>query len=387
MNVYFGTDHAGFKLKNTLIKFVSSLGYVVVDYGACVYDKNDDFTDFVAQVAATISKERNSRGIILGGSGQGEAMLANKFPNVRATVFYGGTDDIIRLSREHNDANILSLGARFLDEAKTKHVVEMWLALPFPHTKRHAHRIKKMNTIIERYCARNASNFVARHIVPAIMPSSRKEIQEKITLVRDHVKLVQLDLMDGSMSPPKTFPYEHEEVAKETLGIGWKLPYRGNIEYEIDLMVSDPESVIPSWIKAGATRFIIHPNSYERVSNILHAWHSKVEISLAVHINTNLARVYRLLDNRITTVQFMGIKTVGYQGSPFAEQVVQKIREFHASQPKVTITVDGGVSDTTAPKLFAAGANRLVSGSAIFGSHNPISAIDNFELIFFLSKQ
>jgi len=143
--VYFATDHAGFDLKTTLLAFVrDELGYEVVDCGAATLDTQDDYPDFISVAAKQVSKHPTHRAIIVGGSGQGEAMVANRFPHVRATVYYGGAPDIIVLSREHNDANILSLGARFLTDEDAKEAVRQWLMTSFPGDERHIRRIKKI---------------------------------------------------------------------------------------------------------------------------------------------------------------------------------------------------------------------------------------------------
>lgn len=147
MKIFIGTDHAGFELKQKLAPFLQSLGHEAVDFGAHEYRKDDDYPDFIASVAKAVSDDRTVRGIILGGSGQGEAMVANKFPHVRAAVYYGGTLDTVRLSREHNDANILSLGARFLNEDEAKEAVKLWLSTPFPREERHKRRIEKFDTL------------------------------------------------------------------------------------------------------------------------------------------------------------------------------------------------------------------------------------------------
>lgn len=146
MKVFFASDHAGFELKNTLVAFVSKLGYEVVDYGPQSFDEEDDYPDFVSLVAVEVSKDKTARGIILGGSGQGEAMVANRFKGVRAVVYYGGTTDIITVSREHNDANTLSLGARFVGEAEAQSAVKLFFETKFSEDERHARRIKKIDT-------------------------------------------------------------------------------------------------------------------------------------------------------------------------------------------------------------------------------------------------
>ena len=104
----------------------------------------DDYPDFIIPCAKAVSKDLNSRGIIFGGSGQGEAMAANRIKGVRAAVFYNGPDEIIRLSRQHNNANILSIGARFMMESEIQSAIEIWLKEPF-EGGRHVKRIEKLD--------------------------------------------------------------------------------------------------------------------------------------------------------------------------------------------------------------------------------------------------
>lgn len=157
MLIVFGADHAGFEMKEKLISFVSELGYEVDDKGAYSFEESDDYPDFITPVAREVSKNPESvRGIVLGGSGQGEAIVANRFPNVRAVVFYtpqalkdkvDDSDDVIKLSREHNDSNVLSLGARFLDQKEAEEAVHLWLKTPFSGEERHLRRVKKIEDI------------------------------------------------------------------------------------------------------------------------------------------------------------------------------------------------------------------------------------------------
>ncbi|MDO8572368.1 MAG: RpiB/LacA/LacB family sugar-phosphate isomerase [bacterium] len=157
MRIFIGSDHAGFELKQKLILFMESLGHEVVDKGAFALDEHDDYPDFIIPVAEEVAKDPSSRGIILGGSGQGEAIAANRIKGVRAAVFYGlpaapstaqvgGPLDIVELSREHNDANILSLGARFVSEGEAETVVQLWLETEFSGDERHVRRIKKVDS-------------------------------------------------------------------------------------------------------------------------------------------------------------------------------------------------------------------------------------------------
>lgn len=144
--IYLATDHAGFELKEKAKQFLEAEGYEVEDCGAYKLDPADDYPDFIVKAAQAISKDPQSKAIIFGGSGQGEAMMANKFPNVRAVVFYGNADMVL-LTREHNDANILSLGARFLTEDEALEAVKLWLETPFTEEERHVRRIEKIKKI------------------------------------------------------------------------------------------------------------------------------------------------------------------------------------------------------------------------------------------------
>jgi ribose 5-phosphate isomerase B len=144
--LYIASDHAGFALKEKLKIFLQGLGYETEDMGKFVYDEQDDYPDFILPVArAVAANPEQSRGIILGGSGQGEAMVANRVRGARAAVVYNYNEDIIRLSREHNNANVLALGARFITEEEAKKAVKLWLETPFSKEERHIRRIKKID--------------------------------------------------------------------------------------------------------------------------------------------------------------------------------------------------------------------------------------------------
>lgn len=145
MKIYIGSDHAGFLMKKELLDFVLEKGFEVYDCGPQEYNHDDDYPDYISVAAKAVSEDpENSKGIVLGFSGQGEAMVANRFPNVRCAVFYGGTKHILTLSREHNDANMLSLGSHFMTTQEAKQAVEMWLGTAFTNEERHIRRIKKI---------------------------------------------------------------------------------------------------------------------------------------------------------------------------------------------------------------------------------------------------
>lgn len=146
MKIFLGTDHAGFALKETIKEYLVSLGHAVEDLGAHVFAKEDDYPDFVVPVARATALSSGARGIIFGRTGEGEAMAANRVAGARAAVYYGGAREVVTLSRQHNDANILSLGAGFLSDDEAKEVVMMWLDTPFSGEERHIRRNHKLDT-------------------------------------------------------------------------------------------------------------------------------------------------------------------------------------------------------------------------------------------------
>lgn len=146
MKVLFASDHAGFELKAKLTEFVKDLGHEVEDMGPFKYDALDDYPDFVSKAATLVANDpEERRAIIIGMSGQGEAMVANRFRHVRAAVYNAPNLQVVRLSREHNDSNVLSIGAGMLSEEEAEEAVKVWLETPFTGEERHIRRIEKLD--------------------------------------------------------------------------------------------------------------------------------------------------------------------------------------------------------------------------------------------------
>jgi ribose 5-phosphate isomerase B len=144
--IYLASDHAGFELKQKVKDFLISHGYEVEDCGPDKFNPGDDYPELVYPAALKVASHLDSKGIIFGKSGEGEAMVANKVDGVRAVVYYGGNNEIIKLSREHNDANVLSIGAGFVKEAEAIKVVQEWLKEDF-EGGRHKKRIDEIKEI------------------------------------------------------------------------------------------------------------------------------------------------------------------------------------------------------------------------------------------------
>ncbi len=163
MKIAVSTDHAGFEHLKHLKEYLNALGHDCQDFGPSSFDATDDYPDFIFPAAQAVARGDCETGIILGGSGQGEAMAANRVKGVRCTLFYGpvaaktavdaeGTQsddpyEILKLSRQHNHANMLSLSSRFLDIDETKQAIKTWLSTPYSDEERHTRRVKKLDEL------------------------------------------------------------------------------------------------------------------------------------------------------------------------------------------------------------------------------------------------
>lgn len=157
--IYIAADHAGYELKESLKPYVRAAGYDIEDLGASELEPADDYPDYIFPCARRVAEESDSFGIVIGSSGHGEAMVANRVPGVRAAVFYGpgnapghieaeGTIskdeyEIVRVARRHNNANVLSLGARFITPEQAREAVLVFFTTPFSAEERHVRRVQK----------------------------------------------------------------------------------------------------------------------------------------------------------------------------------------------------------------------------------------------------
>ena len=143
--IYLASDHAGFDLKNEVKSFLKENNFEFEDLGPHQYDESDDYPDFIIPAAQKVAeKPGENLAVVIGGSGQGEAIAANKVKGVRAALYYGGPKEIISLSKTHNNANVLSLGARFVNSKEAVEAVRLWLETSFLMETKHARRIEKI---------------------------------------------------------------------------------------------------------------------------------------------------------------------------------------------------------------------------------------------------
>ncbi len=228
------------------------------------------------------------------------------------------------------------------------------------------------------------------------MPKSFDDLHEDMSLVTGFVPMVQIDVMDGVFVQNKSWPYmqkngadqldpDFDQIVKEEA----PFPYWEELDFEVDLMVANPVEVAQDWITAGAKRLIIHIESFKTPADAVAAFQQLkkqlplkdsflyTEIGVALNPSTPNEALEPILEY-VDFVQFMGIEKIGYQGQPFDERVLEKISSLRAARPNVTISVDGSVNFDTAPRLVAAGANRLAIGSAIFESEDIAVTIEKF---------
>ncbi len=217
-------------------------------------------------------------------------------------------------------------------------------------------------------------------IIPAVMPKNYEDLVEKMGLFAGVVPLIQLDIMDNKFVKARTWPYNpgDSQFEKFALIVAEEegMPEWDFLDFEVDLMIVNPETEVQKWVTAGAQRIIVHVESmtdFEIIRKVVPE--GLIELGLAINTTTPLSVLDPYLD-RIDFVQCMGIEKIGFQGEGFDERVLEHVRVLRASRPEMPISIDGAVNFETAKRLVDAGATRLVSGSAILKSADVSSAIE-----------
>lgn len=210
-------------------------------------------------------------------------------------------------------------------------------------------------------------------VIPAIIPEDFQLMRSEMKAVEDHVPLVQIDIIDGVFAPEPTWPYANSPEAgifDEIINQKRGFPHWKKLQFEIDLMVKNPEEVIDDWITAGASGIIIHADSTQKHHEIFDRLAEKgVGIGLALKPSNSNELIEEFIDE-IDFLQIMGNDEIGYHGVELDPLVYQKIKDIRSAYPELSIGVDIGVNFQTAPELIAAGATRLISGSTIFSSED-----------------
>src|SRR3972149_10113962 len=212
-------------------------------------------------------------------------------------------------------------------------------------------------------------------IIPAIMPKDYEHLDEMMSLFVNVVPLVQLDIMDGKFVPARTWPYPKDTHFDAIVAEEEGMPSWENIDFEVELMIENPEFWVQKWVTAGASRIIVHVESMKDFGVIRDAVpEGLIELGLAINTSTPLSALDQYL-NRIDFVQCMGIAKIGFQGQPFDERVLDYVRALRAAHQNLQISIDGSVNFETARALVDAGATRLGSGSALLEADDFVGAI------------
>lgn len=235
-------------------------------------------------------------------------------------------------------------------------------------------------------------------VTPAILEADLDNLRGKMAMVSGLATFVQIDVCDGKFVVNKTWPYvkggmeEFIRISEEDEGF----PFWDSLDFEIDLMVRHPEAVAEDWIKAGAKSIVLHiesaPNILETIEKLRVEYGTAkdeafgLQIGIALGVNTPNEEVFEILDmidedgdSIVDFVQFMGIAQIGFQGQEFDDRVLEKISDLRGMYPNISISVDGGINFDNAADIISAGANRLVSGSAILESGDVAKAIDDLK--------
>jgi ribulose-phosphate 3-epimerase len=217
-------------------------------------------------------------------------------------------------------------------------------------------------------------------VIPAIIPEDFENLKSQLYKVRGIVKRVQIDVTDGIFTPNKSWPYAYndnkhfEKIISQDEG----MPYWEDFNFDIDLMISNPEVEYQKWISAGASALIFHLESLKGdkfgfIKKIKDE--NLISVGIAIQTKTENKELGPLLEI-VDFVQFMGIEKIGFQHQEFDKRVLDKIKWLRKLKPEIDIAVDGSVNFDTAKRLIEAGANMLVSGSAILEAEDVGEAID-----------
>lgn len=227
--------------------------------------------------------------------------------------------------------------------------------------------------------------------VPAVLPTSNEDLREKLSrlVALPSVERVQIDVVDGKFATPACWPYTAPQELQDMLDRGELLPHPERVVYEIDLMCVDAERAAQEWLALGATRLTFHAESVadvpkhlayvkERYGSGANFAAGLISFGIALDVTSDLSLIEPCLEE-VDYVQFMGIATIGRQGQPFDERVLEQVRAFHTKYPNVVMQVDGGVTLENAKKLLALGVINVIVGSALERAASLSSALQAFE--------
>ncbi len=215
-------------------------------------------------------------------------------------------------------------------------------------------------------------------VLPAIIPVNRLQLEQEINKVSDFASMIQVDITDGTFAPFKTWPYnerdrEYFEKLK-TQEEGW--PKWEDVDIELHMMVLNPENVLEEWISTGVNSIVAHiesTNDFQKVIDICRE--KSVSVGIAMKPSTDISKIENFA-SQVDFIQVMGSDDIGKQGIDLENTAIEKIKELRIKFPESIIAIDIGVNEDTAEELVDAGANKLISGSAILNSDDPKATYD-----------
>lgn len=235
-------------------------------------------------------------------------------------------------------------------------------------------------------------------IIPAILPKSFDELSEKLDLIAGHVPSVQIDICDGAFVPNRSWPclkgYGNDQVFSDIVAEFREMPHWDSLDFEFDLMIKDTYSNLPDFICAGASRIVIHKASvddeelaacikdYGKTSDAMTPFGIELGLGLmpADDVQVVIDSIKDIAAN-LHFVQVMGIGKIGFQGQPHDPRSVALVRALKTAYPALPVAVDGAVNMDTAPLFIDAGADRLVVGSALFGTGDFLGTLEEFRAL------
>lgn len=232
-------------------------------------------------------------------------------------------------------------------------------------------------------------------IIPAILPKSYEELEDKLEIAAGNAPVIQIDVCDGAYVPSRTWPFlkgpgVEDTIFNDIVAQDQALPHWEDVDFEFDLMAKGAYDRIPDFISAGAARVIVHLHSCdgEELSAIVRDYGKKseevgmfdVELGLAVMPSDSPESIAPYVDG-IHFVQVMGIERIGFQGQEMSPKAPGLVRALKEAYPGLAVSVDGGVNLSTAQELIEAGADRLVVGSALFNEADFIGTLEQFKAL------
>ena len=222
-------------------------------------------------------------------------------------------------------------------------------------------------------------------IVPAVLPKNFKDLEDHVLQIAGKVKRVQVDIVDGVYAHGTTWPYRDHGTFDTIVSQEKGLPHWDELNYEFDLMISNPADKVMDYVHAGASHIVVHARSEDAVEAIQKLVDLRedggafsVQVGVALMCDAQPEEL-EPFEAQYDYVQVMGIARIGRQGEPFDQRALHLLERLHTRYPELPLQIDGGVRAETIPALVKAGAKFLIAGSAVFGQDDPAQAVAALE--------